>query len=721
MKLIDAEWKGFASYADVAKVTFSEGLTGIVATYADDDRKSMGAGKSTIVMTLLYALFNKGSFKSVSEVINDTYGEKDHVYVKYRFSKYGNTYTIERGLLNGAAYLDLYENDSPMGENKIASRNEEILKIVGWDYDMFTASIFFEQDKLSKLVDTDGAKRREYIEKILNTRDWTLMQEQPNKKGKKLIEDIVIKQKEIVNIEANIIKNKEELDTYVNIDENIELNQKEKAVLQETVDKLGKDIQVTKELNIVLHHKKDMYKSHDNTIKSVENSIANLATSLESANTKIRSAIEDTDRDTSSLATHKKDIVSLKFSLADIKQTTSTIMEEKTKVEKEIAVHTHEISQINSSKEAYSSGEGKCDNCEQTITQEYAETKIKEKTELIRQANIFKSSKEATAEELSKKIIENKTTKIDTLTIEVAKVEKLIAQLETQLTGYDKIHSDSTKEVEKLNKQLEGYQKELLASTAAKAAFLLELKNSFSRTINSLADFDTLIEENSNSNIEEIESTIKEAEKKIELLQSATNTLYTQKGKKEELTKVSSKYDEDKLNILLEITTLEQDVKIENMVLKGFKEIPSNLLAKNIKKIENYANEYIKKFIPYMEVCVEEDLEKSSRPIEIYYKFKDKERSYRMLSGGQKTVANLGLRLAFSKIISEKTNSISEVIVLDEPFGYLDAYSRDLVKNVLSDLQKYYRQIIVISHIDNVTEFPNIINVRMENNKSYIV
>jgi len=163
------------------------------------------------------------------------------------------------------------------------------------------------------------------------------------------------------------------------------------------------------------------------------------------------------------------------------------------------------------------------------------------------------------------------------------------------------------------------------------------------------------------------------------------------------------------------------DIKIENMILKGFKEIPSSLLAKNIQKIESYANEYIKKFIPYMEVCVQEDLEKSSRPIEIYYKFKDKERSYRMLSGGQKTVANLGLRLAFSKIISEKTNSISEVIVLDEPFGYLDAYSRDLVKNVLSDLQKYYRQILVISHIDNVTEFPNIINVKMENNKSYIV
>lgn len=722
MKLIDIEWKGFASYADKAYVEFSDGLTGIVATYAEDERKSMGAGKSTIVMTILYALFNKGSFKSVSEVVNDTYTEKDHVYVKLRFSKQGSIYTVERGLINGVAYLDLYQDDTPLGENKIASRNDEILKIVSWDYDMFTASIFFEQDKLSKLVDTDGAKRREYIEKILQSRAWTLMQEKPSKTLSKLENELIQYKKEFTALEALLSANSAELLTYIDMEKDISENEEKKLSLDSKQISLNAKLQELKELSVTLYHKRDILISQEKAIDSVSNTLAHTASNLEEVTSKVNITYSSIEEDTSTIAKSKHKLSVITSQLNILATSVNELIEKKNVEDTSINLLMHEVSSLQKSQKAYMKGEVTCDNCEQLISASYAQNKIQEKNDKIESNKKEITAKENIVNEISKTVAEINSNEINPTSLEKNSLEKTIIQLETKLASNHKLTQDYEKEIVAIKKQHADYQAELTKLVEIKHNFLSEINIAAKSNIRTSADFNNFIAlSTSDEASNKVKNTLAEVDAALITVNNTLRTLYTNKGRCTELERSKERLEKDKLSLIQTVALNESQIVIENMVLKGFKEIPSNLLEKNIIKIETYANQYVKQFIPYMQVCVREDISKTNKPIEIYYKFKDKERSYRMLSGGQKTIANIGLRLAFSKIISEKTNSISEVIILDEPFGYLDEYSRDLIKNVLSDLQKYYRQIIVISHIDNVTEFPNIINVKMENNKSYIV
>ena len=58
---------------------------------------------------------------------------------------------------------------------------------------------------------------------------------------------------------------------------------------------------------------------------------------------------------------------------------------------------------------------------------------------------------------------------------------------------------------------------------------------------------------------------------------------------------------------------------------------------------------------------------------------------------------------------------------LDEPFGALDEDNRDLVSKMLNVMLDWFDQIFIISHVQNMKEFPNIINIGMTQDKiSYI-
>ncbi|MCD6481163.1 MAG: SMC family ATPase [Thermoplasmata archaeon] len=73
-------------------------------------------------------------------------------------------------------------------------------------------------------------------------------------------------------------------------------------------------------------------------------------------------------------------------------------------------------------------------------------------------------------------------------------------------------------------------------------------------------------------------------------------------------------------------------------------------------------------------------------------------------SGGEKDVANLSLRLAISELIVQRSDVVFEFIALDEIFGSQDRERRKNILNALAELKKQFRQIILITHIDEIKE-----------------
>jgi exonuclease SbcC len=68
------------------------------------------------------------------------------------------------------------------------------------------------------------------------------------------------------------------------------------------------------------------------------------------------------------------------------------------------------------------------------------------------------------------------------------------------------------------------------------------------------------------------------------------------------------------------------------------------------------------------------------------------------ISGGEKARANLCLRLALTRLVSQRTGVPVQFIVLDEPFGNLDPDLIDVSLSLLDTLRSFYPQIFLISH-----------------------
>ncbi|MBE0518486.1 MAG: SMC family ATPase [Thermoplasmata archaeon] len=74
-------------------------------------------------------------------------------------------------------------------------------------------------------------------------------------------------------------------------------------------------------------------------------------------------------------------------------------------------------------------------------------------------------------------------------------------------------------------------------------------------------------------------------------------------------------------------------------------------------------------------------------------------------SGGEADLANLSLRLAISRIIAERTGANPmNFLILDEIFGSLDPTRKRSVMAALSDLSTQFRQIFLITHLEDVKD-----------------
>jgi exonuclease SbcC len=74
-------------------------------------------------------------------------------------------------------------------------------------------------------------------------------------------------------------------------------------------------------------------------------------------------------------------------------------------------------------------------------------------------------------------------------------------------------------------------------------------------------------------------------------------------------------------------------------------------------------------------------------------------------SGGEEDLANLCLRLAISAVVTERSAIQTNFIILDEIFGSQDAYRKRNIIQALNTLSKKFRQIFLITHIEDVRDY----------------
>ena len=144
--------------------------------------------------------------------------------------------------------------------------------------------------------------------------------------------------------------------------------------------------------------------------------------------------------------------------------------------------------------------------------------------------------------------------------------------------------------------------------------------------------------------------------------------------------------------------------------------IPLQIMNAQIPTI-NKEIESILQGVVGFSIELEADLDSNS--MDIFINYGDSRRVIELASGMEKMMASLAIRVALTNISSlPKTN----MLIIDEGFGTLDDTNIEACTKLLESFKRWFKNIIVISHVDAIKDaVDNVIEINWENNSARVI
>jgi len=208
------------------------------------------------------------------------------------------------------------------------------------------------------------------------------------------------------------------------------------------------------------------------------------------------------------------------------------------------------------------------------------------------------------------------------------------------------------------------------------------------------------------------ESTLAELDEKTAILNSAKDAL-------RRLGSIKEKADSELARARQEI---EGIARVKKAIEKDRKKAEDLALLEDV--VINFKDHLIGRIAPVLSELTSKGLESMTEgryanvELDENYEMQidDQGTSYPInrFSGGESDLANLSLRLAISRIIADRTGATPvNFLILDEIFGSQDLNRKRSVMTALSRLSTQFRQIFLITHIEDIKDTMNYV-IRVE-------
>ena len=162
---------------------------------------------------------------------------------------------------------------------------------------------------------------------------------------------------------------------------------------------------------------------------------------------------------------------------------------------------------------------------------------------------------------------------------------------------------------------------------------------------------------------------------------------------------------------------LNDAIKVYDLFLQATSKrgIPVQIINSLLPKINLEISKILKGVVGF---TVELEADMDSNSMDIYINYGDSRRIIELGSGMEKMISSLAIRVALINISSlPKTN----MLIIDEGFGSLDETNLESCGNLLKSLKKWFKNILVISHIDEIKDIvDNTIDIRKRGPDSYV-
>lgn len=627
-------------------------LLSILGEFNSNKDQSNGAGKSTILDAIQFALFGKGKFSKMAEIVrkennipcsdcsvnlimedslNFIFEIKRNIEIK----KKNNEFTF-------TGNVQFYINDELQAETSELTQSK-IDKLINIDNKLFSASYFFGEGTTDLFTNTDPSSRRVYIN--------SLFEEQLSIYNT-IINNIKIKQNEndiLLGVQKNtnaVIETElqERLNkTFEDKNENaikFEISKlTEELMILEKNDSEIKRVEIQKQIDLL----DSVYKSFKNKIKFAEDRLHNNQRLLE---------------------IKKEQISKLIFYRG--------IEIEKKKVDEEVETLINELnkqrllySPIKSMLTKFNSIQGhKCPTCFQQITSEYKETLLKE---------LFDQEKELIS-------IINK--------LEIEVEEKNIIQKDLNLKVEN--HKKNLIEHKNLTEAIKTYEKDIKEQQTFLDENQKELKTKQDEIIALQEQLD---------NIKDNDTEYLKLKLNQEL--SDLNRRYIEaieNRKEKELNDQKIKELKEKIDtIIKEQFETKKKSWIFDESIKVVKEAQNKASKYYLQTIEIETNFLLQKIDPQYHFIIEEK-DNAKKDIELYLEVENNIMSYKRLSLGEKRLLDFSCRLAISSVLNSITHCQIGFVLIDEIFSNLDIFHQTQLVQLLIELKNKYSQIIILDH-----------------------
>jgi len=680
-----------------AEIEFPDGIVGIIGLN--------GVGKSTIFEALAWALYGSIAARtSVSEIKRVGASPSESCKVELNFLFGGNDYRVVREVNSKSSNATLVVNGKTIA-NGSEGVNKYIEKLLGMDYKSFFTSVYAKQKELNVLSAMRPHERRPLIlgmlgidavdDIIKNIRDDAknkknildrlrieLLDENGKPKTEKLrreIEDLT-KEKEKISEELHQIEEKlerKEKELLV-----LEKKRKEKKLRYEDISKSVEELERRKEKYL---RKKNLEDEIEKIKKKIKERKDRLKVEREKA-----VKYEGIEEEIGKVEDKIKEISSKLDAIKKERNEKEAFKEYKRKEILEIEKRKKEIEKLGP--------DAKCPTCERVLKNHYY--------------NIL--------EKISKEIkkIEKESS---VLSEQIKKIEEKQDIVEKELDALQKRNkylSEERRELDKINATIRSLLEEIEEgekSLVEKSRELEEIKdvsfekNEYERKIREknkvYEEYQLVLEEYNNKKDENnrLKLELERAKGNKKLLEQKIGSI---KGQINDLERIKKRIGDETVD--LEYLQLLVDI------MSSFR---TDLISRIRPMLSAYASEFFERLTDgkYKLIELDEDYN---------IKILDDGKTYgiKRFSGGEEDLANLCLRLAISEIVSERADRQFNFIILDEIFGSQDSIRRQNIIQALNALSSKFRQIFLITHIEDIKNFmENVIHViENEDGTSYI-
>lgn len=706
--------KDFCGHCDT-EISFNDFQSAlIIGKSKGNDRFSNGTGKSTIFNAIGYLFYNEIHFSSLEKIIRDgcniatVEGEfissLDNCLYKIVRSNSRKTGTDVR------LFKKNKDNWEDLTQRRVSDTEKEIVKLIGFNYKTFCASVLFNQSGSENNVQRDFGnlasltpeKRKSVLREVLQLNIYTNY-EKLAKAKLAAIQSSLEKEKIILSTigdpNVKILELDKQLEiTHQYISEvNPKLNtikEKLNAIKSEFSiinSKLLNNKNKSKEVKCKIEDCNTNIIKSNNTIKELKYKISKL---LDEAKN-IQNQIKQIEEDISKIDLKNTDITVLKEKLNNL---TQQIINIKTNINTE-KTHLQELNKPIAEQDI-------CDGCHQLISEEHRHNwKLS-----VEQKSSFINNRISSLEKEYEICLTNKLN-IEKQISYITEQEKLLSKFKTQS--------------ERLSLELDN-KRNLYSNYSSLIEEHNNLLNSKNIELTQLQELQRTIDvENDTSAVAQIEALRVEIvafQKEEELLNKKINSLLTEKAIIEHKIENAKNEQSKILNINHKIEELEKSVILHSKVVQAFGSngIPALITNNILDELQEEANIWLNKLRPGLSlrfiVINDKNNKEKEDTLEISYIIDGFEREYKQLSGAQKITVALAIKLGLSSVMKKRLDIRVNLLLLDEVDQALDDGSIEIFADIIKIIQNETK-VMVITHNDDLKhKFSHAILVEQDEN-----